>query len=88
MGLNPWETSLCALEDRVWSSCDEDAQGQPKETGGLVTGLASGDPGVHPRHQGVVEHSFNPSFEEDQKFKLGIHKNLSMIMGELGGACL
>lgn len=53
-----------------------------------MTGLASGDPGVHPRHQGVVEHSFNPNIEEDQKFKLGIHKNLSMIMGEFGGARL
>lgn len=74
---------------------DEATEGQAKETGGLVTqlkywstGLASGDPGVHPRHQGVVEHSFNPSIEEDQKFKLGIHENLSMIIGEFGGARL
>lgn len=52
------------------------------------TGLASGGPGVHPQHQGVMEHSFNPSNEGDQKFKLGIHKNLSMIMGEFGGTRL
>lgn len=50
---------------------DEATEGQAKETGGLVmqlkfwsTGLASANPGVHPRHQGVVEHSFNPSIEE------------------------